>query len=222
MPRFARSCSLVANTNWEFAMLTITQGYRLADPLAASMFEDRKRLFVDTLGWDVSVTQERYEIDAFDGDQASYIVVAGPAGEHAGSLRLLPSKRPHILGALFPALCDFGVPVGDDIFEITRLCLPTRLGAAGRLAVRNRLISAMVDHALGSGIASLTAVVAWDFLETVLGMGWRCAPLGSPTIIGGARLGAFRIDLDGETVAGLSAAGIYSPGSIAVSLSEAA
>ena len=193
-------------------MITITQGYCLDDCLAASMFEDRKRLFVDTLGWDVPVTDGRYEIDSFDSERATYIVAVDGAGEHVGSLRLLPSTGPHILGALFPVLCDGAVPIGTDVFEITRLCLPTRLGAAGRLAVRNRLISAMADHAVGSEVVALTAVVAWNFLEEVMAMGWHCAPLGSPTVISGARLGAFRIDLDADTVPGLRATGIYTPG----------
>lgn len=194
-------------------MIRIIQGFNLDQPASATMFEDRKQLFADMLGWDVPVVDGRFEIDAFDDEHAVY-VVATQDGAHIGSMRLLPSTRPHILSALFPALCDGGVPIGGGIWEITRLCLPVRLGAAGRLAVRNRLISAMVDHALDSGVASLTGVVAWTFLEQVMGMGWRCAPLGPPTIIGGARLGAFRIDLDADTRADLAATGIYAAGTI--------
>jgi acyl homoserine lactone synthase len=195
-------------------MIRITQGFSLDDRLSAAMFEDRKRLFVDMLRWDVPVIGGRFEIDAFDGDEATYIVATGEAGNHVGSMRLLSTLRPHILGSLFPALCDDGVPVGETVFEITRLCLPQRLGAAGRLAVRNRLITAMADHALGAGITSLTGVVSSDYREQVMRMGWRCAALGAPAIIGGERLGAFRIDLDGDTRAALAANGIYAPGTI--------
>lgn len=35
-----------------------------------SMFEERKRVFVDLLGWDVPVLARRYEIDQFDDDEA--------------------------------------------------------------------------------------------------------------------------------------------------------
>lgn len=192
-------------------MIRIIRDFTLADPLAAAMFEDRKRLFVDMLEWDVPVIEGRFEIDAFDGPAATYIVEHDQRGGHLGSLRLLPSSGPHILGSLFPALCQGAVPTGDGIWEITRLCLPMRLGAAGRLAIRNRLISAMVDHAPGAGITALTAVVAWQFLEQVRHMGWRCTALGEPTMIGGARLGAFRIDLDADTPMQLAATGIYIP-----------
>jgi acyl-homoserine lactone synthase len=204
-------------------MIRIIQGFNRDDVAAATMFEDRKRLFVDMLGWNVPIVDGCFEIDGFDNDFATYVVATADHGEHIGSMRLLPSTRPHILGNLFPVLCDGDVPVGEANLEITRLCLPVRLGTAGRLAVRNRLISAMVDHCLGIGITSLTGVVRWNFLEQILRMGWRCAPLGGPTMIGGARLGAFRIDLDGETRLGLAATSIYEPGTIALAaLCEAA
>jgi acyl-homoserine lactone synthase len=204
-------------------MIKVLQGYRLDDPHTAAMFEDRKRLFVDLLSWDVPVVDERFEIDGFDGDDAIYLVAEDGEGGHLGSMRLLPTNRPHILSALFPALCEEGVPTGETIFEITRLCLPARLRAARRLAVRNRLISAMIDHATALGIAALTGVVSADFREQVLAMGWRCAALGPDTTIGGQRLGAFRIDLDEETRGLLALNGIYTTGAIAASyLREAA
>jgi acyl-homoserine lactone synthase len=204
-------------------MIKVLQGYTLDDPHTAAMFEDRKRLFVDLLSWDVPVIDERFEIDGYDGDDAIYLVADDGDGGHLGSMRLLPTCRPHILGALFPTLCDEGVPTGEAIFEITRLCLPARLGAARRLAIRNRLISAMIDHATALGIVALTGVVSADFREQVLAMGWRCAALGPDTIVGGQRLGAFRIDLDEETWGLLALNGIYTTGAIADSyLREAA
>ena len=42
-------------------MVHIFQGYSLADRRQASMFEDRKRLFVDVMRWDVPVLDNRYE-----------------------------------------------------------------------------------------------------------------------------------------------------------------
>lgn len=195
-------------------MITITQGYMLAEPGAAAMFADRKRLFVDLLGWDVPVVEGRYEIDQFDGQAATYLIATDHRGNHVGSLRLLPTTGPHILADLFASLCDDGVPRGPGVLEITRLCLPGRLGTVARLAVRNRLISAMVDHALERAIIALTGIVAWDFLEQIMAMGWRCAPLGAPCRIAGARLGAFRIEIDADTPRHLAATGIYRPGAV--------
>jgi acyl-homoserine lactone synthase len=179
------------------------------------MFADRKRLFVDLLAWRVPVVAGEYEIDRFDDMHAVYLVDGDENDPHLGSLRLLPTERPHILDTLFPGLCDGFVPRGATIWEITRLCLPTRIGAARRLEVRNRLISAMVDHALATGIETLTGVVEMNFLSQILDMGWDCRPLGAPQRCEGRLLAAFRIELDGETPKRLAATGIYQAGAIA-------
>jgi len=197
-------------------MVHILQNRPLADHRMAGMFADRKRLFVDLLGWDVPVVDNRFEIDNFDGADATYLIATDIAGDHIGSLRLLPTTRRHILGDLFPDLCVGMPPAGPGVMEVTRLCLPCRLGAVRRLAVRNRLISAMVDHALASGVTTLTGVVTRGFLEQVLAMGWTCAPLGQVRRHGKDWLGAFRIELDASTVPGLIRTGIYTAGTIAV------
>ncbi|HEU4961973.1 MAG TPA: acyl-homoserine-lactone synthase [Sphingomonas sp.] len=180
--------------------------------LLDSMFEDRKHQFVDQLGWDVPVVDDRFEIDAYDNGDATYVVAGDAHGNHQGSLRLLPSRRPHILGDLFPELCPFGVPRGAGIAEITRLCLPSRLGTARRLVVRNRLISAMVDHALSIGLTHLTGVVTGRFRRDVLAMGWRAEPLGPEVAIGKSLLGAFMLHIGPDTTERLRWMGIYADG----------
>lgn len=193
-------------------MICIVEGpdcKRLRGPLE-TMFADRKRLFVDLLDWDLPVVDGCFERDGFDVEGAVYLVSIDQTGAHTGSLRLLPTDRPHLLGSLFADLCPDGVPSGSDIFEITRLCLPARLGAAERLRVRNKLISTMVDFALDRDISCLTGVVEASFRAQVLEMGWRCAPLGSIRESGQGRLGAFILHIDAETPRLLAATDIYS------------
>lgn len=202
-------------------MVHILQGYSLADARMATMFADRKRLFVDLMRWSVPVVENAYEIDQFDGPDATYLI-AVEAGTHVGSMRLLSTRRAHILDTLFPDLCGGAVPTGVSIAEITRLCLPCRLGAARRLQVRNRLISAMVDHATESGITALTGVVTSRFLAQIMAMGWRCERLGQARDHVGVPLAAFRIDLEPDTADHLAATGIYTPGAIIAPLAQAA
>lgn len=190
--------------------------------LIETMFEDRKRLFIDLLQWDVPVVSGRFEQDRFDGGNATYLIALDSDGGHGGSMRLLPSIKPHILNELFRQLCDGDLPLGTNIFEITRLCLPVRHGSDGRLAVRNRLISAMVDHALETGIETLTGVVGASFLTKVLAMGWHCAALGEPKRCQGALLGAFRIEIDDTTPERLERTGIYARSTIVRQPSEQA
>jgi len=175
------------------------------------MFEDRKKVFVDLLKWDLTLTDGQYEVDQFDDDSAVYLIESDPANCHMGSLRLLRTQRPHILGSLFSYLCEQNVPADFTTLEITRLCLCPELPASMRLRVRNMLISAMVDYALKRGVKALTGVVAASFLAQVLKMGWQCNPLGPTRTVDGRVIGAFRIEIDETTPRLLLATGIYVP-----------
>lgn len=174
-----------------------------------SMFMARKRVFVDLLKWDVPVLDGRFEVDRFDDPSALYILIAGPDGGHLGSARLLETTKPHILDSLFPQLCAGPVPSGSDTLEITRFCLDPRLGASGRLDVRNRLVSALVAHALRSGIRTYTGVAELAWLQQILAFGWECRPLGPPKPVRGKLLGALAISIGPETPALLARNGLW-------------
>lgn len=179
--------------------------------IAANMHRDRKRIFVDMLRWQVPVIAGEYEVDQFDGPGAAYLVSAEADGEHRGSIRLLPTDRPHILGSLFPELCDEEVPAGPNIYEITRGCLSPRLRAAERLRVRNQLTTAAVSFALANGIDSFTCVADGGWYSQILSLGWQCEPLGLPQLVGTSLTGALRIRIDSHTPRRLADAGTYAP-----------
>ncbi|WP_188053918.1 acyl-homoserine-lactone synthase [Sphingosinithalassobacter sp. CS137] len=182
-----------------------------ADAVLAAMFEARKRVFVDLLGWDVPVLAGRFEVDQFDDPHARYLVLTDSNGRHLGSARLLDTTRPHILGELYPELCEDEVPSGPGIAEITRFCLDRRLRARERLMVRNQLVSALVDHALAAGIQRYTGVAEMGWLQQILSFGWICRPLGLPQTIDGTLLGALAIEIGPDTPSLLARAGIYQP-----------
>lgn len=183
----------------------------LADQVLRSMFEARKRVFVDLLKWDVPVLAGRFELDQFDDEHAAYLIVRGEAGEHLASARLLQTVRPHLLDTLFADLCAAAPPRGPHVREITRFCLDRRLPSRRRLAVRNRLVSALADYALARGIATYTGIAEIAWLQQILAFGWRCRPLGLPRMRDGKMLGALRIDIAVDTPALLAGAGIYTP-----------
>lgn len=101
------------------------------------------------------------------------------------------------------------------MLEVTRFCLSPRLRASERRAIRNQLISALVDYALSHGIRTLTGVAGMSWLSQILTMGWRCEVLGPPQSVDGVMSGAFRIEVDNATPQGLRSTGIYVPGTIA-------
>ncbi|MFS0771192.1 acyl-homoserine-lactone synthase [Sphingomonas sp. 1P08PE] len=191
-------------------MLHVAEAGRthVPDTVLRTMFAARKDVFVDLLKWDVPVVEHRYEIDQFDDEHASYLILVDGDGRHLGSTRLLPTSRPHILDSLYAELCDGTPPTGPTTLEITRFCLDRRLRAAERRAVRDTLVVGLVDHALAHGITCYTAVAEFGWFQQILAFGWRCRPLGLPRSIEGATLAAMRIEIDGRTPALLATAGI--------------
>jgi len=181
------------------------------DAALRAMFAARKRVFIDLLKWDLPALDGRFEIDEFDNEHAHYLILLDRHGDHLGSTRLLPTTRSHILGDLFPSLCDGPVPRGRDTYEITRFCLDRSLRAVERRTVRDQLVTAIVQHAVGEGIVRYTGVAGIAWLQQILSFGWDCRPLGLPLPGPGGTIGALEIHITDETPALLAAAGIWSP-----------
>jgi acyl-homoserine lactone synthase len=177
----------------------------------AQMFRERKKVFVDRLGWEVPVVDGEFEIDQFDTEDAVYLLAADSAGVQLGSCRLLPTTGPHLLGDVFPHLCERGVPRGEDVWEITRMCTTEAAMAAPR-PVRQRLMIAMVEFALLYGIKRFTLVSHLAYVSSILASGLDCEPLGLPQQHGDQTLGALAINVTPETLAFLRRlAGVAGP-----------
>lgn len=175
--------------------------------LLRAMFEARKSVFVDLLGWDVPVLEDKYEVDQFDNPHARYIILSDEGG-HLASARLLPTTREGILSGLYPMLCSAQPPSAPDVYEITRFCIDRRLKARERREARNALVTGLADYALASGISSYCAVAETSWYRQIEQFGWDCRPLGSPTMLAGEELIALHIAITAETPDLLAAAGI--------------
>lgn len=186
-----------------------------------TMFDARKRVFVDLLGWDVPVLDGAYEIDQFDTPDAAYLILLDERGRHRGSARLLRTDKPHILGDLFPCLCEGPVPVHPDMREITRFCIEPTLSRVERRNARNELVTALADHAQAQGIVGFTAVAPRAWFEQIATFGWQCSSLGKGRRIGGEDLVALRIEIDQTTSGDLARGGIYREGAYRVAGQEA-
>ena len=182
-----------------------------SDAVMRAMFEARKRVFVDLLGWDLPVLADRFEIDQYDDQHARYLILADTDQNHLASARLLPTTRPHILGDLFPELCDAPAPTGPDTWEITRFCLDRSLRAPERRHWRDALVAALAHYALEHGITNYTGVAEQGWLDQILQFGWHAELLGNPRTIDRMTLGALRIEITPDTPALLAANGIHAP-----------
>ena len=111
-------------------MLIVDQSTRAREHVALrSMFAARKRVFVDILKWDLPVLAGCFEVDRRDGPGATYLIVAGPDGEHRASARVL--REPSA------ALGPFGdriyePPMKGSVAEVTHACLSPDFAAADR------------------------------------------------------------------------------------------
>lgn len=181
------------------------------NPLLDAMYQDRKRVFVDMRKWDVPVVANIYEIDQFDGARTVYCIATNENGAHLGSIRLIPTDVAHILGDLFPDLCDGPVPRGPTTWEMTRGCLSPSISAARRREVRNKLTTAVVEYALRKGITSYTCIADSGWLRTIPQLGWDCQSLGAPRKLASSMTGALQIHIDPTTPDRLRAAGSYVP-----------
>jgi N-acyl-L-homoserine lactone synthetase len=187
-----------------------------SDPALRAMFEARKRVFVDLLKWDVPVLDDAYEIDQFDTPDASYLVLTDGEGRHRASARLLRTDGAHILGELFPCLCDGPIPSRSDFREITRFCIEPTLSRFERRSARDQLVTALADHALKTGLSGYTAVANRAWSRQIESFGWQCRTLGGGCRIDGEDLVALQIDIDCDTPDDLARGGIYRKGAYRV------
>lgn len=179
------------------------------DRLLAEMFRERKRVFVDLLRWDLPVLAGEYELDQFDGPTTQYLLMASPEGRHFGSMRLLPTSGPTVLGSIFPFLCERPLPTSPHCWEISRFCLSRDLRAAERRIVRDQLVTASVAFALQNDITAYVCVADMAWFSQILAFGWHCDPLGLPQMLACGMTGAMRINVSPETPELMHAAGTW-------------
>ncbi|OYQ30148.1 hypothetical protein CHU93_06770 [Sandarakinorhabdus cyanobacteriorum] len=180
--------------------------------LRSAMLRDRKIVLIDRLGWDLQSPDGLHEIDEYDQDETLYLIVHQPeTGRHLGSVRLLPSTAPHLLGDHFAHLCLDGVPRGPDVCEITRLVTAPGLTRAEALQVRRQLSIALFEHALEAGITRYTMVTHMPWLPSLLSIGWDAEPLGMPAGEGVDAVAALQIFVNAATLHRLRAAWAMPP-----------
>ena len=173
--------------------------------LLMQMHHDRKRVFVDRLGWSLPSPKSWLEVDDFDNQSAVYLVARSPVtGDHAGSVRLLPTTQPHMLDTLFSELCAGDVPVGEDIWEISRLVTsPPDVAGTSILKLHRLLALALLEFAALNRIRRYTLVTEAARVPALLSIGWPVVPLGLASRFMDQDLQALQISVDERTATDL-------------------
>lgn len=177
-----------------------SENSHLYTDLLEQSFRIRHQVFVEERGWRDLARPDGREIDRFDDDAATYLI-AVDGDRVVGGERLYPTLRPHMMSEVFPHLVQRDLPVGSDIYEVTRYFV-----IKGRRFGRTdcMLLAAVMDFCLSEGITSMTAVVELWWLPRWQQAGFKTRPLGLPVEIEGQECLAVEIMVSEETLARVS------------------
>ncbi|MEM9431266.1 MAG: acyl-homoserine-lactone synthase [Pseudomonadota bacterium] len=146
--------------------------------LAASMFRDRADQFHHRLKWDVSVDADGFEMDQYDHQGAMYVIWEDETGEHAGSMRIMPTTERTMIRDHFSDLTESVDITSPLIWETTRFCLSPRYRDQGRRIAGGVMLA---GHELGLKFGLLSAVGVFDarMVKIYRMIGWAPDVLGT-------------------------------------------
>lgn len=175
----------------------------------------RTEVFAHRLGWDVQVTPDGEEIDAFDAlDSAHYIIAKSPDGHVDACWRLLPTLGPNMLRDVFPQLLHGqAAPAAADCWELSRFAVASDRLAADESAGTHQIgfgeisLALMGESArfgLENGIARYVTVTTAAIERMLRKQGVNVHRLGPPIRIGSVLTVACFIENDEMTLRALA------------------
>jgi N-acyl-L-homoserine lactone synthetase len=153
-----------------------------------SMFRARAAVFHDRLGWSVSV-QNSLEIDKYDALNPLYLVCIDDQGIPKGSLRLLPTTGPNMLGECFGSYFDDSVDLSSStIWECTRFCIHpnTRkeVSATGAMRTTWELMLGICEVGLLAGLTQIQGVYGESMIGVYRRTRWSPVPIARTERLG--------------------------------------
>lgn len=144
--------------------------------LASGMFRHRAVQFRDRLHWGVSVDQAGWETDQYDRLDPLYVIAQDERGDHAGSMRFLPTMGRTMVAEVFPHLIADAPLRSPRIWECTRFCL-----APGRTDVGTArgLLLGGAQMGLQMGLTHAIGVFDDAMVRVYRHIGWEPKILGS-------------------------------------------
>lgn len=165
------------------------------------MFRLRHQVFVEDMGWHLPMARDGMEIDQFDTHRTVYLVCRGDDGSIDGSMRLIPSTLPHLLGDVFPTLCRGTVPRGPAIFESSRSCVSRRVRANDkRGTVWGALTCGMIEYAMMRELDFITAVMERRMVDMARAADWQLDILGPEIEMGGIPVVGVTMPIDSHAL----------------------
>jgi len=159
-------------------------------------FRIRHDIYIGERGWHDLARADGREIDAFDTEDATYLLGIEPGGEVVAGSRLVPTLKPHLMSEIFPSLAPAGVLRAPDIFEWTRIFVVPALRRAGRPCLAAGLIyCGIVEFCLMNKIRRLSVVCETYWTGRLMQLGWNPEPLGPPVSHNGESIIGLALDM---------------------------
>lgn len=155
-------------------------------PLMEENFRLRHRIFVELQGWHALRRADERDVDAFDNEDATHILLTHE-GELVGGSRVTPLDRPNLLQTVFNGLVHGNLPADPSLgADWTRFYVrPDRREGRRRAPESAALFCAMMEYALREGFTFITFVSSLSMVEHGSAVGWRISPLGAPAMVDG-------------------------------------
>lgn len=143
-------------------------------------FRLRHEIFVEERKWEALRKPDGREIDAYDNDDAVYLLALEDRRVLGGS-RLYPTTRPTMMSEVFPHLAAVrGCPAGPLVWEWSRFFV-SRERRDGTFNLQ--LMAAAQEFCLDQGIERLCLVMETWWLPRFHEIGFVVSPLGLPALI---------------------------------------
>ncbi len=147
-------------------------------------FRLRHRVFVEMEGWEALRRADGRDVDAFDCEDATHLLITDSDGNLVGGSRITPLNRPNLLQTVFNGLVQGELPAHPSLgADWTRFYVhPDRREGRRRAPESAALFCAVMEYALSQGLTFITFVSSIYMLEHGTAVGWRITPLGAPVM----------------------------------------
>lgn len=148
-------------------------------------FRIRHDIYVKQRKWMALDREDGREIDQFDNEDATYLLLI-ENNKVIGGSRFVPTVKPHLSSEVFPFLANIkGVQRGENIVEWTRIFIVKENRNKERL---NLIYNGVLEYCLDEGYDAITVVMETWWLPRFLALGWDVEPLGLPMTYDGMEI----------------------------------